>query len=137
MKRIVTGILLSATLLLAASSKLDDKTGLIWQDNRQMQQEFSFEEAKKHCETLTVDGYTDWCLPTLKELATILDLKTDRPALKNGFNMRISERFWTATPNAANPKEAWVISFSYGEIESYPLRRDYNVRCVRNAKSKK
>ena len=137
MTRIITGLLLSSTLLFGASSKLDDKTGLIWQDNQQMRKDFSFEEAKKHCANLKVDGYTDWRLPTIKELATILDLRTDRPALKNGFNMRISEKFWTSTPNAANPKEAWTISFSYGDIEAYPLRRDYHVRCVRNAKKTK
>ena len=137
MKRIATAALLCTTLLFAASSKLDDKTGLIWQDNQNMQQEFSYEKAKTYCENLKVDGYTDWRLPTLKELATILDLRIDRPALKPGFNIRLSERFWTATPNAAKPKEAWVISFSYGEIESYPVRREYNVRCVRNAKKRK
>jgi len=59
MKRIATAALLCTTLLFAASSKLDDKTGLIWQDNQNMQQEFSYEKAKTYCENLKVDGYTD------------------------------------------------------------------------------
>jgi hypothetical protein len=118
-------------MLQAGTSKIDEKTGLIWQDNPQMPAELDYLKAQKYCTNLSLDGFSDWHLPTIKELATILDLKTYRPALKNGFQMRIEERFWSATPDAGNPRNAWVISFSYGEIESYPKGREYHVRCVR------
>jgi hypothetical protein len=127
---IVTTLALS-TLLHAATSKVDEKTGLVWQDNPQLPAELDYLAAKQYCHQLSLDGFSDWRLPTIKELASIIDLKTYRPALKNGFVMRLEERFWSDTPDAGNPRNAWVVSFSYGEIASYPRSRAYHVRCVR------
>lgn len=134
MKWFFISLLCSVTLLSAATSKQDDKTGLIWQDNAAVaEKEMSYENAIAYCKALKVDGFSDWRLPTLQELISIVDLKRDRPTLKNGFDIRIDERFWTATPYAKpHEKEAWRISFSYGEMEPYQKSREYHVRCVRS-----
>ena len=126
-------LLISSTFLFAVSSKQDDKTGLVWQDNHAVSQnEMMHEEAIAYCHNLNLDGFEDWRLPTLKETYTIVDLKKNRPALKNGFEVRNDERFWTATLFAKNTeKEAWRISMSYGEAEPYKKGRKYRVRCVR------
>ena len=126
-------VALSSTLLFAASSKQDDKTGLVWQDNQAVaQNEMMQDEAIVYCQQLKLDGFEDWRLPTLKEFYTIVDLTKDRPALKNGFEIRNDERFWTATLFVKNPeKEAWRLSMSYGEAEPYKKGRTYRVRCVR------
>lgn len=120
-------------LLFAASSKQDDKTGLVWQDNQIVaQNEMMQEEAMAYCQKLKLDGFEDWRLPALKEVYTIVDLTQERPALKKGFEIANDERFWTSTPFAKNPeKEAWRISMSYGEAEPYNKNRSYHVRCVR------
>jgi len=133
MKPILFMLTISGTLLFAASSKQDDKTGLIWQDNQAVaQNEMMQEEAIAYCQKLKLDGFEDWRLPTLKEAYTIVDLTQERPALKKGFEIRNDERFWTSTPFAKNPgKEAWRISMSYGEAEPYKKNRSYHVRCVR------
>ena len=119
---------------MANSSKQDDKTGLIWQDNREIvEKNLNYDEAKIYCQDLTVDSFNDWRLPTLREYYTIIDLTRNRPALKNGFEIHDDGRYWTATPFAKNPqKEAWYISMSYGEAEPYKKGRVYHVRCVRN-----
>jgi len=133
MKPILFMLTISSTLLFAVSSKQDDKTGLIWQDNQAVSQnEMMQGEAIAYCQKLKLDGFEDWRLPTLKEVYTIVDLTQERPALKKGFEMRNDERFWTSTPFAKNPeKEAWRISMSYGEAEAYKKNRSYHVRCVR------
>ena len=138
MKLIVGMLLIGTTVLFATSSKLDDKTGLVWQDNKEVATiEKSQTEAQKYCQNLTLDGYEDWRLPTLKEAYTIVDLSRDRPALKRGFEVRLSERFWTDTVVAKNPdKEAWRLSMSYGEAEPYKKARAYRVRCVRGTFAK-
>lgn len=134
MKPIFVTLIISSSLLFGASSKQDDKTGLIWQDNPTVEQHTMMqEEAIVYCEKLKLDGFKDWRLPTLLEAYTIVDLTQERPALKRGFEVRNDERFWTVTPFAKNPKkEAWRISMSYGEAEPYNKNRTYHVRCVRN-----
>jgi len=134
MKNILWILAICGTLLMANSSKLDDETGLIWQDNKEIvENNLNYDEAKKYCQDLEVDGFSDWRLPTLREYYTIVDLRRDRPALKNGFEIRDDGRYWTATPFVKNPKkEAWYISMSYGEAEPYKKGRVYHVRCVRN-----
>lgn len=133
MKAVLYMLMVTGTLLFAASSKQDDKTGLVWQDNQSLaQNEMMQEEAIVYCRELKLDGFEDWRLPTLKEAYSIVDLTQERPALKKGFEVRSDERFWTATSFAKNPKkEAWRISMSYGEAEPYKKNRTYHVRCVR------
>ena len=135
MKILAVLLVVSGSLLFAGSSKLDEKTGLIWQDNKEVASiERSYEGAKKYCQELVLDGFDDWRLPTLREAFTIVDLTRDRPALKNGFEMRLSGRYWTDTLFVKAPdKEAWRLSMSYGEAEPYKKSREYRVRCVRDA----
>lgn len=135
MKRILILLPLASALLLGATSKQDDKTGLIWQDNEAIRQHsLDYEEAVQYCKDLTVDGFGDWRVPALKEAYSIVDLSRTRPALKNGFEIRDDFRYWTATPFAADPqKQAWIISIRYGEAEPYNKGRQYHVRCVRDS----
>lgn len=132
MKHVVLGLVLSSSLLFATTSKQDDKTALIWQDSKDMvKNTMKYAQAQEYCKNLTLDGFENWHLPTLQELETILDFTRDRPALKHGFNVRISNYFWSSTVDAKEPKHsAWRVSFSYGEMESYPQTRKYHVRCV-------
>ena len=137
MRRYLPLITLLPALLFAASSKLDEKSGLVWQDNHAIPTELSQPEAENYCRRLKLDGFDRWRLPTIKELATIIDFKRYRPALRSGFDMRAEERFWSSTADAANPRNGWVVSFSYGAIESYPRSRQYYVRCVTDAPARK
>ncbi len=134
MKHILWILAISGTILMANSSKQDDKTGLIWQDNKEVaENNLNQDEAKTYCQDLEVDGFRDWRLPTLREYYTIIDLMRNRPALKNGFEIRDDGRYWTSTLFVKNPeKEAWYISMSYGEAEPYNKSRVFHVRCVRN-----
>jgi hypothetical protein len=124
---------LAGTLLFAETSKLDEKSGLVWQDNQAIAKtELGYDQAVAYCRDLVLDGFDDWRLPGIKEFYTIIDLSRDRPALKKGFEVRIDERFWTVTPFVDHPeKEAWRISMTYGEAEPYKKSRSYHVRCVR------
>jgi hypothetical protein len=134
MKHTLWILAISGTLLMANTSKQDDKTGLIWQDNKEVaENNLNYDEAKRYCQDLKVDGFTDWRLPTVREAYTIVDLTRNRPALKNGFEIRDDGRYWTSTLFVKNPeKEAWYISMSYGEAEPYNKSRIFHARCVRN-----
>ncbi len=133
MRYILWSLMISTTLLISATSKVDDKTSLVWQDNSAvMDNEMTYDEALSYCRDLKLDGFDDWRVPTVKEFYTIVDLGVNRPALKRGFEARIDDKFWTSTLSAKNPKkEAWRISMSFGEAEFYNKQRTYHVRCVR------
>ncbi len=133
MRYMFLGLLVTTSLLISATSKLDSKTSLVWQDNSAVgAKEMTYDKALSYCKDLKLDGFDDWRLPTLKEFYTVVNLKANRPALKSGFEVQNDERFWTSTLFAKNPKkEAWSISMSFGEAESYNRQRSYHVRCVR------
>jgi len=130
---LIGSLLVTTTILSSATSKVDEKTSLVWQDNSAVvDNEFSYDEAISYCKNLKLDGFDDWRVPTLKEFYTIVDLRVNRPALKSGFEIRNDERYWTSTLFVKNPKkEAWRVSMSFGEAEIYNKKRNYRVRCVR------
>lgn len=136
MKQTLLLLTLTTSLLLSATSKIDEKSGLIWQDNNEVgTQGLNYDEANAYCRDLKVDGYESWRLPTLKEAYSIVDLNSKRPALKRGFTVRDDGRYWTSTRFAKDPKHtAWYISMRYGEAEPYKMSRLYSVRCVHSAK---
>ncbi len=59
-------------------------------------------------------GFSDWRMPTVKELATIVDLGADaaEPAIDSTFFPNtLEEEYWSATTAADEPSEAWFVNF--------------------------
>src|SRR4030042_6403721 len=51
----------------------DLKTGLMWQKTPDLVNKSTFDEAVAGAGTLNLAGYTDWRLPTIKELYSLID----------------------------------------------------------------
>ena len=56
----------------------DNVTGLMWAQD-QSSQTMPWSQASPYCESLTTGGYTDWRMPTVKELWSIRDFSTGWP----------------------------------------------------------
>jgi hypothetical protein len=57
----------------------------------------------------------NWRLPNAKELASLVDLSTDSPALDNTvFPGALSRSVWSSTPLLSDPSSAWYTDFGYG-----------------------
>jgi len=115
---------------------IDSKTSLEWQDD---QEAFKVEwnDAINYCETLELDNHTDWRLPNINELKTIVDSSKD-VSIINGFEQIGEEgslEYWTSTSVDATPSSAWIIYFSSGAIGGISKNSSCYFRCVRNKDS--
>ncbi len=120
----------------------DTATGLVWQGCASGQEGDSCEvgsatgvnwgEALYICEALTSGGHTDWRLPNVSELASIVDLSRSAPAIaRNAFPETASSLFWTSTSSAGTDNSAWSVSFDRGVFDTSSKRNNHDVRCVR------
>ena len=129
-------LLLSTMILSALSAQqtgvtFDSGTSLLWQDNATVKKEiFTFAEAKKHCENLVIGEYSDFRLPTIYELQTIVDYKNQNPAILNGFKYTASDDVWSSTPYAYRSDSYWTIDFKKGTTEPTSERYSKHIRCV-------
>lgn len=60
--------------------------------------EMNWEEAWKYCQALSYAGYSDWNLPTAREIASIIDFERINPAIDTSIFPDIkSSWYWTKT----------------------------------------
>jgi hypothetical protein len=88
-------------------------------------------------ENQTFAGQTDWRLPNVKELGSIVEQACIYPAINaEVFPRTSSERFWTSTPNAYTNSAARSVNFEFGSVgESGSKANFYRVRLVRSGPS--
>ena len=109
----------------------DNNTGLMWQkedDNTTRQ----WESAITYCEGLSLGSYTDWRLPNIKELKSIVDNTKYSPAIDSTYFPNInSSYYWSSTTLAYGTSWAWYVDFSYGYVLGSNVSGNGYVRCVR------
>ena len=128
----------------------DPNTKLAWQDE-EINETFwdSWHYSKKYCSELTLGGYRDWRLPTIKELFSIVDFKRSDPAIKREFKHTAMSFYWSSSPylpdtsglismifgssdEKADPTGAWGIYFDSGDTTNMDYSSKSFVRCVRS-----
>jgi len=115
----------------SALTVADAATGLEWQ-RESPSSTFSWSQAKSYCLGLSLDGRTDWRLPTRVELRSIVDSARFDPSIEAAvFTSTALDWYWTATPVANVSNAAWLVFFRYGNAFHYPTSRASHVRCVR------
>ena len=112
----------------------DNITGLMWQKVT-APGTYSWEQAFDYCDNQTLGGYEDWRLPSIRELATLVDSGIPAPGPTIGityFPDTHQNYYWSSTPLADIPNGAWDVNFTYGDIHhGYDNTSTYYVRAVR------
>jgi hypothetical protein len=122
----------------------DNNTGLMWQKQDdgntynwyQASGTYSatYTSSQDVCGSLNLGGYSDWRLPTKKELMSILNygIPYPGPTIDPVFSNTKSSHYWSSTPCAYYPNLAWFVDFSHGYVnDDFYKSHHYYVRCVR------
>ncbi len=129
MKKIIILCMCYVTLY-GSDIVIDRETNLIWQDDyNSKSMKKNWEEAKKYCQELVLDDKSNWRLPSIGELQSIVD-ENKHPGIKKTFRNIVPKTYWTDTPFISNPKEKWCVDFTYGSTNSCFIGNSYNFRCV-------
>jgi hypothetical protein len=120
---------------LGGAAVLDKETGLVWEQSPSTLT-FSWAFAQAECNFLTTGGRLAWRLPTVQELASLVDpgVPPPGPKLPSGhpFSDVQSDIYWSATTYDADTTAAWVVSFTDGSAEVRGGKsNDRYVWCVR------
>jgi hypothetical protein len=111
----------------------DLKTGLIWQQNDDKTGR-NWEAAMAYCEGSSLAGNSNWRLPNIKELESLVDYSRSYPFIDpTVFTVTGSPlNYWSSTTYTDAPAYAWAISFYFGENTSGNKTFNFYVRCVRS-----
>ena len=128
---------------------------LIWSDRSS--NEINWSSAKEYCKNLSEGGYTDWRLPNIDELRTLIQ---NHSGTQSGGSCPISEKagklagrdwtndcrtrdgsnfsklgdvgwFWSSSTLSDNPDFAWRVDFDFGNVYGHSKSYHNYVRCVR------
>lgn len=116
-------------------TNIDNQTLLEWQkvdDNVSR----TFDQASSYCMGLTLDEKTDWRVPTMQELETLVDRSNDKDALMSTIFTVKDANYWSKNEfaNQDQYQLAWHMDFS-SQINGLDLKSEnFLVRCVRDIK---
>jgi len=110
----------------------DNLTGLMWsRDTQEIPGTMTWEEALQACENLILgaDGnntYTDWRLPNIRELHSLIDFSEYDPAIPSDhpFTNVLPSYYWSST-TYLNAVRTWVVYMSVGYAYAIQKRGNY------------
>ena len=111
----------------------DERTGLMW-EQRPSDTRYSWADATgvriAELNASTLGGHTDWRLPELWELVSLVDYARSNPAIDPLLSCQ-STTYWSATTYQPSPSTAWGVYFYDGYVSAYNKSFSSAVRGVR------
>ena len=97
---------------------------------------YNWEEALEAADNYVLNSYTDWRLPNIKELDSLIALDRYDPAINSTvFPNTPSSQYWSASPSpiVTSGCTSWQHGFNYGYDYDVECRdNNYHVRLVRS-----
>ncbi len=85
---------------------------------------YKWEDARRACDSLTLNGYKDWRLPTREEIGVLYANKVIVGGFENGY-------YWSLTMYEGDTNNAFFQSFVYGDRKLTSKSKQMHVRAVR------
>jgi hypothetical protein len=121
---------------------LDIKTNLIWKkcleglsgDNCESgaATTHNWKEALSVAQNSDFANHSDWRLPNIKELNSLVKLNCHNPSINANIFPNALAALWTSSHSTRFNFHAWRVNFGYGSYESVNRINSYVVRLVRN-----
>ncbi len=126
-------------LVMSNLAVLDKETGLVWEKSPDGIFNYTWVAANMYCLQKTLGGRKGWRLPTVEELASLIDPSVPSPAatLPAGHpftNVQSSLAYWSATTSPSDTSHAWWVSFSSGIASPGDKAPSYWAWCARGGR---
>ena len=119
------------TIPILNTAVFDQKTKLWWQRSDD-DTDRTMRQARDYCDSLTLNTFSDWRLPSAEELLSIVSFDKFSPSVITAvFIGTDNAPYWTGTQNAAVSSEAWTVNFWTGAVLLAHRNDTHRVRCVR------
>ena len=114
----------------------DAQTGLEWDPSASTEK--AWKDAVAHCDGRVYAGKSDWRLPSVVELASLVDYGTWPPGGETAvdqahFSLTKAMYHWTSTAIPGVAGKGWAIDFGHGNFAPASGGEVLQVRCVRGA----
>jgi len=130
MKNILLTLVLFGSLN-ASDLIYDNTTSSLWQNTKENSHlSMTHKEAKTYCSRLSIEKYSDFRLPTVKELQTLVDFNKRKPAILSAFNHVASEVYRSSTVHVYRDESVWTVDFKTGSVKAIGTTYDRHIRCV-------
>jgi hypothetical protein len=115
----------------------DNETGLVWEKVPDATFRV-WDGARSHCVNKIVGGRKGWRLPSVAELASLVDPSVAFPGPtlppNHPFSNVVGSQYWSASSDAGAATDAWVVVFVNGNVLSTVKSAAlHNAWCVRGA----
>jgi len=116
---------------------LDRETGLVWERSPNVHPTKFWSDSRQICVNKNLGGRRGWRLPSIHELASLLDDSQVNPALQPGHPFTISNGgYWSATldsmiSNGGILTSVWTVDFGVAGVRSNGNDISGHIWCVR------
>lgn len=120
----------------------DNATGLMWvQDPSQLGGSWGSPGSPSYinwniavdlCSSLVYAGYSDWRLPNIKELLSLVDYSKSNPAIDTAFFLNMQNApYWSSTTRKDSTSYKWQVFFNEGYVDDKYYINEWFARPVR------
>ena len=111
------------TCIFDGAAVRDNETGLVWEKSPDTVRHpwVGADDARRQCSIdTTTGGRKGWRLPSVHELASLVDPSNTNPALPTDhpFTTIANVDYWSVTTSADDPDDGWTVSFLNGDLTS-------------------
>jgi len=93
---------------------------------------YNWQQALAQAKDSNLSSYTDWRLPNIKELASLVETACYIPSINASvFPNTVEDYYWSSSAYASSSLDAWLVSFSDGLADTSHKLNVKHVRLVR------